>query len=346
MSSHLKAAILLAILGVIFTGVFIFNRIPKPQQDSQTSGAPLPVIIVGTAPPSSNDLAARVIKKMGWDKEAGYILEQRNIAIEATVPAMIGGAVDIIGMTPLTAISTIDSERPIKIIANGNIVSCPFFVPGDSPAQSWQDLRGKRLGMTSNVGPSYNTTRMAFKLKEGIDINKEFQVSHSPTQELIPRLVRGEIDAALGRCGEVGIAKAIVEAKFKTIGNMTDILYKDGEYKELMMEAMISTKVWTEGHKDLVDKFRKTLYKAYAYIKENPEIFDDPDIQKAYALDSAEPAVITKIKELVPQFYTFVDWPVVVDSQTKFLEAAKKEGLLNEVPPKEELFYNPTESIQ
>jgi len=331
---------------VAIGALYFFTKASKPETSSVLSETSLPVVIIGTAAPSSNDLAARVIKKIGWDKEAGFILEQRNIAIEATVPAMIGGAVDIIGMTPLTAINTISPEKPIKIIANGNIVSCPFFVPGDSSAQSWQDLRGKRLGMTSEVGPSYNMTRMAFKLKEGIDINKEFQVSHSPTQELIPRLVRGEVDAALGRCGEVGIGKALVEAGFKTVGNMTDILYKDGEYTELMMEAMISTKDWADANGELVDMFRKTLYKAYSYIKQHPEVFDEPYIQKAYALDSADPAVISKIKELTPEFYTFVDWPVVVDSQYKFFQAAMAEGLLTDVPPKEELFYKATESIQ
>src|SRR3989304_10460734 len=336
---------MLAVIVVIW-GIFAFTKTSKPQTTLQTSEESLPVVIIGTAPPSSNDLAARVIKKMGWVKEAGYILEQRNIAIEATVPAMIGGAVDIIGMTPITALNTINPEKPIKIIANGNIVSFPFFVRSDSTAQSWQDLRGKKLGMTAETGPSYNMTRMAFKLKEGIDINQEFQVSHSPTQELISRLVRGEVDAVLGRCGEVGIAKAIVEAKFKTVGNMTDVLYKDGEFSELMMEAMITTKDWADANPVLADKFRKTLYKAYAYIKEHPEVFDEPDIQRAYALDNADTEVISKIKELVPEFYTFVDWPTVVDSQYKFFEAAKKEGLLSEVPQKEELFFNPTESIQ
>src|SRR3990170_560286 len=265
---------------VVIGGIFIFTKTSKQQTDSQISEPSLPVIIIGTALPSPNDLAARVIKKMGWDKEEGYILEQRNIPIEATVPAMIGGAVDIIGMTPLTALNTISPEKPIKIIANGAKVHCPFFVPGDSSAQSWQDLRGKRLGMTSNVGPSYMMARMAFKLKEGIDINKEFQVSHSPTQELIPRLVRGEVDAVLGRCGEVGIAKALVEAKFKTVGNMEDVLNKDGEYRELMIEAMISTKDWADANPERVDMFRRTLYKAYTYIQEHPEVFDDPDIQK------------------------------------------------------------------
>ena len=344
MNSKLAVIVLVALVAI--GGIFLTTRILKPQSPSQTPETSLPVIIVGTAVPSSNDLAARIIKKMGWDKEEGYVLEQRNIAIEATVPAMIGGAVDIIGMTPLTALATINPEKPIKIIANGNIVSCPFFVSSDSTAQSWQDLRGKKLGMTAETGPSYNMTRMAFKLKEGIDINKEFQVSHSPTQELIARLVRGEVDAALGRCGEVGIAKAIVEAKFKTVGNMTDTLYKDGEFSELMMEAMISTKDWADANPELADKFRKTLYKAYAYIKEHPEVFDDPDIQKAYALDKADPEVISKIKELVPTFYTFVDWPVVVESQYKFFEAAKREELLSDVPTKEDLFYNPTRSIQ
>jgi len=97
---------------------------------------------------------------------------------------------------------------------------------------------------------------------------------------------------------------------------------------------------------ELVEKFRKTLYKAYLYIKDHPEVFDEADIQKAYALDAADPAVISKIKELVPTFYSFVDWPVVVDSEYAFLIAAQKEGLLKDLPTKEELFYNPTQSIQ
>ena len=129
-------------------------------------------------------------------------------------------------------------------------------------------------------------------------------------------------------------------------GNMTDILYKDGEYKELMMESMISTRDWADTNPELVEKFRKTLYKAYLYIKDHPEVFDEADIQKAYALDAADPAVISKIKELVPTFYSFVDWPVVVDSEYAFLIAAQKEGLLKDLPTKEELFYNPTQSIQ
>lgn len=335
----------IALFAVIIAFLAIFLPRMKQGEIPKENGS-LPVIIIGTATPSSNDLAARVIRKMGWDREAGFILEQRNIAIEATVPAMVGGAVDIIGMTPLTALSSINPEKPIKIIANGNIVSCPFFVPGDSSVQSWQDLRGKRLGVTSEVGPSYNMTKMAFKLKENIDINKEFKVSHSTTQELISRLVRGEVDAVLGRCGEVGIAKALVEAKFKVAGNMTDILYKDGEYKELMMEAMISTRDWANANPELTNKFRNTLYKAYTYIKDHPEVFDDADIQKSYALDVADPEVISKIKDLVPTFYTFTDWPVVVDSEYTFLEAAQKEGLLKDLPTKEELFYNPTQSIK
>lgn len=336
-------AIFVGILVIIGAISILSNKIKfgKTEQTSVTTATKdLPVIILGAAPPSSNDLAARVMKKMNWDKESGFRLELRGVAPEVAVPAISGGTVDIIGMTPLTAIRSIQPEKPIVIIANGNIVSCPFFVNQSSPAQKWEDLKGKRLGTTAEAGPSYNMTKIAMKVKEGIDIDKEFQVSHSPFQELIPRLVRGEIDGAIGRCGEVGIAKAIEEAKFKVIGNLTDILYKDGDFDELMMESMISTRDWSNEHPELAMSFRKALYKTYAYIKDHPEVFDDPDIQKAYALDKADPAVITKIKDLVPTFYTFVSWPAVVDSQYKFFEVAKQEGLLDILPPKEELFFN------
>ncbi len=325
-------------IGGIFVARGMLNRNPSTPTATTPTTASLPVVILGAAPPSSNDLAARVIKQKGWDKEAGFQLELRGVAPEVAVPAITGGTIDILGMTPITALKSVDPIKPITIIANGNIVSCPFFVKQDSLAQKWQDLKGKRLGMTAVAGPSYNMTKIAMKIKEGIDINKEFRVTNSPFQELIPRLVRGEIDGALGRCGEVGIAKAIVEAKFRVIGNLTDILYKDGDFNELMMEAMITTKDWSKAHPDLVIKFRNTLYKTYSYIKEHPEVFDDHEIQKAYALDSASPEVIAKVKELVPTFYTFVDWETSVNSQYKFLGVAKQEGLLDNLPPKEELF--------
>ncbi len=337
---------LIFILLIVMAGLWVWMSAKNNASKKPVSTNGLPVIILGAAPPSSNDLAARVIRKYGWDKEAGFQLETRAVAPEVAIPTIIGGTVDIIGMTPLAALTTVNPEKPITILANGNIVYCPFFVPEGSTLTTWQELKGKRLGATAIVGPSYNMTKIAMKLKENLDMDKAFIVSNSPFPELIPRLSRGEIDGAIGRCGEVGIAKAVVEAKFKVIGNLTDILYKDGDLSELMMEALVTTRDWATTHSELAIAFRETLYRAYAYIKDHPEVYDDPDIQKAYALDKSTPDVIAKVKELVPIFYAFKTWSEAIDSQYKFLKMAQEAGFFTEVPVKEELFFNPSVSPQ
>lgn len=331
------------LVGVGFVAAGKMNTPAKaPPQEAKN----LPVLLLGAAPPSSNDLAGRIMKKNGWDKEAGFILEMRAVAPEVAVPALTGGTVDVLGMTPLTAVRAVNPNKPITILANGNIVNCPFFVPENSTITNWRELMGKRLGATAVDGPSYNITKIALKMNENIDMDKAFRVTNSPFPELIPRLSRGEIDGAIGRCGEVGIAKAVVEAKFKVVGNLTDILAKDPNLGELMMEAMVTTRDWAAAHPELAVKFREALYKTYAYIKDHPEVFDDPDIKKAYALDKSEPAVIAKVKELVPTFYSFKPWPESIEAQYAFMSKAKEAGFFKEVPPKNELFFNPAPSAK
>lgn len=329
---------------IVVGGYFLFYKIPLTGQRS-TEVNPnnqdnLPIVIIGATPPGALDLASRVIKKNGSDKTAGFQIELRPIFPEGAVPALTKGTVDIISIAPLTAVGLIGQNEPIVFLANGIKVDCPFFVNENSQATNWQDLKGKRLGTTSETGPSFTLFKVAMKAKEGIDVDEYFQISHSPFAELIPRLTRGEIDGAIGRCSEVGIAQAIVDAKFKVIGNITDILFRDGEFSELMTDGVVANKKWVEDHRDLANKFQKTLYQAYEYIKSHPEVYDDPDVQKAYAIEDARPEVISSIKQQVNTFYTFVDWSNLINSQYHFFELAQEHGLLDSLPPKEQLFFN------
>jgi len=336
------------IIAVIFLVLFILlPAIAKKfgflgnDNNSSDSDNKTPVVIVGAIPPSALDLAARVIVDKAWDKEAGFRLELRPIFPEASVPAITGGTVDIIGMSPLSAVRLVNDQKPVKFIANGLKVDCPFFVNKESSTKSWQDLRGKKLGTTSETGPSFTTFQVVMKAKEGVDVDEYFKISHSSFAELIPRLLKGEIDGAYGRCTEVGIAQATEDAGFKIIGNIKDILFRDGEFQELMTDGVVAPSAWVNANYDLAIKFQDTLYRAYGYIKEHPEIYDDPEIRKAYALEEAKAEVLNKIKELVPGFYTFVDWEQLVEDQYKFFELAQKEGLLDKLPSQEELFLLP-----
>lgn len=316
------------------------NPFSSPEQESRKE---LPIIIVGATPPGALDLGSRIIIEKGWDEESGFQLELRPIFPEGAVPALTEGTVDIISIAPLTAVGLVNQKKPIVFLANGIKVNCPFFVNQDSQAKDWRDLKGKKLGTGSEAGPSFTTFKVIMKAKEGIDVDEYFIVLHSSFAELIPRLVRGEIDGAYGRCSEVGIAQATEEAKFKVIGNINDIIYKDGDFKELMTDGVVANTEWVATNGDLAKKFQETLYKAYDYIRTHPEVYDDPEIRKAYAIEDASPETINNIKGLVEFFYTFVSWSELIDSQYRFFEIAKEEGFLEELPPKTDLFFLPSQ---
>lgn len=332
--SFLISVGVIILLAVIIVYSFQKNTV-KPRIEKN-----LPVIIVGATPPGSLDLASRIIRKNGWDKEAGFLLELRPIFPEGAVLALTNRTVDVISISPLTAVNLVNQKNPIVFIANGLKLNCPFFVNQSSQATTWQDLKGTRLGTPSETGPAFTTFKVIMKAKEGIAVDDYFNISHSTAAELISRLTRKEIDGAYGRCSEVGIAMAIEDAKFKTIGNFTDIAYRDEDFDELMVDGVVVSKDWIKSNNELVKKFQELLYKTYAYIKDHPEVYDQIDIKKAYAIEDSSPNVIAKIKELVPSFYTFVEWPKLINSQYKFFELAKQEKLLENLPPSEELFYN------
>lgn len=327
---------------VILAGLyFVATALNKGSNDQSEKkvASNLPVVVVATEPPGAADLATRIMQKNGWDKDAEFQIEQRPVFSEAAVTTLVYGTVDLITIAPLTAVSLVNSKKPIVFLVNGGSVNCPFFVNPESEAKTWQDLKGKKVGTTTETGPSFTTFKVIMKAKENIDVDKYFQISHSTSKELIPRLTRKEVDGAIGRCSEIGIARALIEAKFKTIGNITDIAFRDNDFKELMVDGLVANREWTDKNPALAKKVQDLYYKTYDYIRLHPEVFDDPDIKKAYALEDAPAELINKIKELVPSTYTFVPWNDVANYEYKYLELAQKNGLLDVLPPKDELFF-------
>lgn len=328
------------LLSIAFIGLNSKNLVFfKNQAKITPTEKNLPVLKVGCQPPGSLDLAVRTIVEKGWDKEQGFQIELKTLLADQALTALTNNQVDVLSMAPLSAISYINEQQPITFIATGLKASCPFFVKQNSTAKSWKDLKGKKLGTTMEVGPSFTSFKVIMKAIEDIDVDTYFQISHSPSAELLPRLERGEIDAAMGRCTPEGISKAIEELKYKEIGNITDIMEKDNNLNELMLDGVVVETEWMNNNKELVTKFRNLIYKTYAYILNNSdEIYNNPKILEAYGMKDSSPDVIKKTKELVPRFYTLVPWSELTNMQYKFFEYAKKEGLIKNLPSKQELF--------
>ena len=171
--------VMLFVLGILFFAYRSGNSNSKKNQSSiPSSEKKLPIVIIGAEPPGDIDLASRIILQKGWDKEAGFQIELRPVFSDGAVTALTYGTVDMITIAPLTAVSLVNQKKSVVFLVNGLVVSCPFFVNQSSEAKTWQDLKGKRVGTTTDTGPSFTTFKVIIKAKENIDVDKYFQISH------------------------------------------------------------------------------------------------------------------------------------------------------------------------
>jgi NitT/TauT family transport system substrate-binding protein len=170
--------------------------------------------------------------------------------------ALLGGQVDFAYMAEFPVATAVLRQQKLHIIADlsryqGQRVTASAKA---MELKSAKDLAGKKIGTTLGTNVEFFTHRLL--ANAGV---KATIVNAGPA-DLVPALVRGDIDAAVMFPTFFGAAK-------KTLG---------GDYRELISTEYVLHMIVTasgavvEKHPDVVDKFVAALVKADARIKQDP----------------------------------------------------------------------------
>jgi NitT/TauT family transport system substrate-binding protein len=322
------------IIGIVLLCVGLFGLFQKNSSLSVVKKTTLPVVRIAASAPAVPHLISQVIINQGFDKEFGFTLEIKPIDPTQTVSALVSNAVDVavIGVIPAAKIN--EEGQKIQLIGPALKLTCPFVVPAESQATTWQDLKGKKLGTPIKSGATYLALQVIMK-SLGVDIDTYFQVVEGQFYALPSLLANGSVDAFTGVCDEISNGKWMAQAKTKPLSTMEDLTKQTyGEQSGLILSAFGVTKQWLDAHPKEARAVMQAVEKARLYIAAHPEVYDSTPIKSAYQLKDAE---IPYIKNFITTYhnYEFADWKQTIIGEKKFLQNAKTMGILKEDPQKD-----------
>lgn len=192
-----------------------------------------------------------------WQRDTGYTIETSATWDEFGLFA--GGHADIISTASFEVPALEEqTQRETVIIGRYNAERSRILVRADDPAQSLEDLRGRRLGVFTTVSGTLVWSALVKQMHDMQLLDGDFDVVVADIQNLSNLLARGEIDASICypdlsarelRSGAVrplydGKSSADLFAEFNAPGH-------DGP----MGNVFVARKDWVDGHPGEVSAF-------------------------------------------------------------------------------------------
>jgi ABC-type nitrate/sulfonate/bicarbonate transport system substrate-binding protein len=223
--------------------------------------------------PNPQTAQVDVAIKNGLFKEAG--LDVQVIAFPTgreALEALMGGQVDFAYMAEFPVATAALRRQKLKIVADLSRYRGQRVIASAKTLdlRSAKDLANKKLGTTLGTNVEFFTYRLLAQ------IGAKATIINAGPADLLPAVVRGDIDAAIMFPTFFGAAK-------KTLGD---------DYRELISDLYVLHMVITassaimEKNPAIVDKFVAALVKADAALKADPA--------------GAEQAVITNMRGMMP----------------------------------------------
>lgn len=221
------------------------------------------------------------------------------------------------------------------IIGGGLTVFQEVIVRKDSPIKTVAELRGKRFGVWSTGAGSFKAARAALIDAHGIDVVKDTKVVQLAAPALIKLLERGDIDAMLN-ISSFTIQAASQPDKFRSIFSPNSYWKEKTGYPIVWSAPLVAWKSWVDENPARAKNFAAAVEESFRWLRK-PENLDAAVEKYGKLAGVTTPDAIATYKKWLGEKRIFLaHWDQkVVDAQWKFLEMAKRYGILDEVPSKE-----------
>lgn len=233
----------------------------------------------------------------------------------------------------LPAIEQMNQGRDLVVIGGGLTVMQNVFVRKDSPFRKITDLRGKRFGVYSTGGAATKALIALVVDGSGMDLRKETEFLEIAPPALMALLEKGEV-AAMFNLSSLTISAATQPDKFRMIFS-PDAYWKEKTGSTLVWSGpTVAWRDWIEENRERAKNFVAAEHESWEWLRQN----SDEAVAKYGKLASVNtPAEAEALKKMLKEGGVFLSkWDSqIIDAQWKFLELAKKVGILDKVPPKE-----------
>lgn len=319
----MKKAIGLAVFGLL---LMIFVSPPAVAQDLKTVKIVVPR---GTVFPLSylGGKDAGIFQKFGIDVQVdlrpfrGYV---------ASLPARETLVTSYPGLSTMVRIN---QGMDLVVFGGGLTVMQEVFVPIDSPLKSVPELRGKRFGIWSSGAGSVKSMRVAVADAFGLDLFKDAKIVEAPPPALMGLVGKGEVDAFMN-VSSMTISAASQPDKYRSIFSPNAYWKQKTGFPVVWSAPLVAWREWIQEDPQRAKNLVAAVHESFTWLKQYPDVAIKKYGKLAGVKTPAEANIYKKWLQEDRVLLTRWD-SKVIDAQWKFLEVAKKVGVIKKVPSKE-----------
>jgi ABC-type nitrate/sulfonate/bicarbonate transport system substrate-binding protein len=317
----MKKAIMLVSLGCLLA-VFVAAPAMAQLKDVKTTVPRNSVFILSYL--GAND--AGIFKKHGIN------LIPNPVAFKAHMAGLPSKEVPCATYAGTAAIARINKGLDLVIVGGGLTVMQEVFVRKDSPFKTIKDLRGKKFASWSTGAGAFKATRAAIMDGFEMDVLKDTEFKQAAPPALIKLLDRGDIDSMFN-ISSLTIRAASEPDKYRSIFVPNDYWKKKAGYPIVWSAPLVCWRSWVNEDPERAKNYAAAVQESMTWLRKNVDTAIKKHAQLAAVKNKAQANVYKKwLKE---KKIWLAKWDQeVIDSQWKFLEMAKKHGVLTKIPDK------------
>ncbi len=308
------------ILSVIIIIIILFSvfYVSKFQLKPKT-------VVFGAAQKLSPDgFSTQIIKLYGIDKKHGLDIVFEYAEPGLTMTKLINRQLETAILAPISAAKANLEGKKLRIFGPviWNVIS--LAVLKDSPYQTLEELKGKKLGILPQITGSYTNTALIAREK-GWQLESDFQLVIGGVEDQIQFLRNGDVDVAV--IYEPRLSQLVAAGEIREIVSL-DELWKQLTGERFAFVQIAAYEDWLETHKKEAKALVEVFLEAAKFIKENPDLIE----KHKDLLGLQTPEAITLAKKRIPGLFP-TEWNQdSLDNINSLIKKAVEAGIVAEMP--------------
>lgn len=272
-------------------------------------------------------LVTQVVRRLDLEKKYDLKLDVKLLDPAGAEKAVLLKQVDA-GLFPvLTAADVADKGQDIVLFAPLLYMHSYLLVWKDSPAQTFADLRGKKIGLLDKVSGAYRGMQV-LAARGGMDFERDFQPVTGPPPALVTFLQRKQVDALV--IHEPITTKLLVEGNFRIVMGLNDEWKKAGKSDWLFIGAA-AHREWLTKNRPAAKRLAGMLLEAMRQLSRTPDLIE----AEAEFLALKTKAEIELARQRMARIFP-TEWnDAVVASTMETVREAARLGQIKRVPAQE-----------
>lgn len=296
-------------------------------RDVAVCAAELPTFEMGLAADGVFGLGGQYLIDKGLDRKHGFIAKPRWAAVPEVERLVAMGTIPMGLATAESAVRANLRGIHIRLIQPYMTPHNAILVRKDSPYKNLTDLKGKPFAVPPEVTSAYNQFDYMMK-KQGIDIEKYFQLKKLGGAGIVAVLERGDVQA--GYSWEAFVSKLLATGKYRVLVLPRDEMDKLLNTKVKMLGWVGALDSWVDQNQALIPKVRAAWQDTIKGVQEDEAHFRKY-AKKFFGLEKPEEVDLgwkrTRQFLLPPDF----PWPDKsnLGVEKRYLKEATELGIFN-----------------